>query len=545
MKNYLLFILSLITMTSIAQRGSVIARLKTQAAQSPKILLNSGNIVISKNSASWQALKRPAVSFTAFELKDKAGRPVPPDRPVEIKSKDGKVLKTISAREYIDQLNQLEKSLNEQGYSLRTDKNIIVSKTVNPDNYLSGKIPLAPKPVAPLKTEAQIQSFMTAQPREVKVLYRPNANTNTNSAVTTKTTVQGNSDMRVAPQNKNSASMRKVLSNMPELKRELYNNIQNTSSTVYAIDEPKVERWDFGSPSTFEAGVECSLYRQVKVNAYADRFDTTNSVFKFSAGGKVWATVFNNEFDVLNALAEIYAPCDPSREMVANIYVKAMGVTLFSLPQNRFKQQMIWNNRLARSFDNSYSITIPIWGPLDFKGKIGIKGEVGFEYGAKLDRTTVAVYGMPYGNIDGYAEAGLDLAGIAGIGVGGSLNFISGYLPARASLGISEKLERVGQSTMNYKRHFILTTGYYVGYDIAMLNGSIYVYGELCVPDWVPFVGGDCARYAHEVFSWKGFDNTGTFAEDSQSMIIASGDYSIPVNRLTDKQVKLSDFRNQ
>jgi hypothetical protein len=80
---------------------------------------------------------------------------VPPDRPVTLKNG-----KTITAQEYIEKLNELERKLTENGFTLRNKKTVIASRTVTKDEYLNKRVAAASTSVGPLKSEAQIKQFI-------------------------------------------------------------------------------------------------------------------------------------------------------------------------------------------------------------------------------------------------------------------------------------------------------------------------------------------------------------------------------------------------
>src|SRR5262249_23830096 len=70
--------------------------------------------------------KSAAVPHKPFELRDAKGKPIDPDQKVTLP--DGK---QVTAREYVDELNQIEKSLNAIGHSLRNRDTVPASLAVD------------------------------------------------------------------------------------------------------------------------------------------------------------------------------------------------------------------------------------------------------------------------------------------------------------------------------------------------------------------------------------------------------------------------------
>ena len=148
---------------------------------------------------------------------------------------------------------------------------------------------------------------------------------------------------------------------------------------------------------------------------------------------------------------------------------------------------------------------------INFSGKIGVRGSAGIEYSGTLYRTFASANVSPVAQISGYAEAGVNVIGIFGLGVGGQLTFVKGDLDLQAFVGIwSQNSEKI-----------VLAYTYAFEYDIELLKGKLYAYAEACSPIPLPFVD-DCVKYTHDIFTWSGYDKSGVIAADSKTFVIAN-----------------------
>ncbi len=195
--------------------------------------------------------------------------------------------------------------------------------------------------------------------------------------------------------------------------------------------------------------------------------------------------------------------------MSAKLNIKAAGITLYNFSRE-YRQSASFSDFYGKEFDKSFPIEVPIGYGFDFKGKIGAKGRIGFEYGGAIYRTFVSVQGKPVAEVEGYAEAGIEFLDVIGAGVGGKLTFLKGNLSLDAFAGVwAQDAEQI-----------VLAISYHFGYDLEMLSGSLYCYVEVCAPDWL---GGGCWRpIEHELYKWNGFKRTGTIAEGTHSYVLAN-----------------------
>lgn len=495
-KHLFTFVLYLFITTACVRAQDPYSRLKIASQKTAISKEQLKQVEIKRSNPDWEATKKNPIAFTPFELKDKNGNAVPPDRPVTLKNG-----KTITAQEYIEKLNELERKLTENGFTLRNKKTIIASRTVTKDEYLNKRVAAASTSVAPLKSEAQIKQFMSPSRQVSDITLKPyDTYSRVEKSKINSTNFSKSSNGELTGKKINTA------------KRNRHTNLAQWGNlkSLHTTDITNHKEWSFGDPGIFAAGIEGTLHRYAKIYPFnPQQPEKSMSEFKVSAKGKIWGSLFGNSLDLLSGNAEFNAPADTSKKMKASLQVKAAGITLFNFSRE-YRQSASFSDFYGKEFDKSFPIEIPIGYGFDFKGKIGAKGRAGFEYGGTIYRTFVSVQGKPVAEIEGYAEAGIEFLDILGGGVGGKLTFLKGNLSLDAFAGIwAQDAEQI-----------VLAISYHFGYDLEMLSGSLYCYLEACAPDWL---GGDCWRpIEHKLFEWNGYKKSGTITEGTESFVIAN-----------------------
>lgn len=491
------------------------ARLKLAAKTSVVNKSNKDTVRISINDPNWQATNRPRIEYVPFKLEDKDGNPISPNKRVSLKN--GKI---ITAQEFIDRLNTLEQKLNSKGFSLRDNGNRIVSKTITKNEYLEGRKSLAPKSIGSLKKGNVLKNYMKLEKR-VGVVSNIKLKRSSNPITLKPYSRYSISEKKKLDQYVFSKSKGTVVAKkksgprkFKEYKQGQYGNLKE----IYESNKKYEKKWKFGNESTFMASMEGSISRYAKIYPF-DRKNPEKSMseFRVSATGKVSGSLFDYSINILEASGEFYAPAEASKKMSAKIQVKALETTIFNFDEE-YTQSASFSENPSKKFDKSYPIEVPIIAGVDFKGLIGIKGEVGFEYGASIYRTFVEAHAKPIINIEGYVEAGLEFFEVIGGGIRGELTFIKGDLELQAFAGIWNQ----------NSKQIVIGINHYFGYNLEMLNGSLSAYAEICAP----VIG--CYRIGeHEFFDWNGFKSSGTITESSATIpLVNIAEYEAPVLKL-------------
>ena len=494
-----LLLLCLLFIFAMVNAQDPYSRLKLAADKSSTEKNQLTPVKIQRTDPNWKPINKAPIPFRPFELKDKNGAPVQPNRPFTLRNG-----RTITAKEFIEKLNEIEKKANAQGYTLRSSTPVVVSKTVTDRQTLSGNLKSLPVSIAPLKTEAEVKAFMSPYRKVGDLTLKPFDEYTKEEKQLLSTYSFSKSGARGVTTTKLNRAKRI----RPELPL-----IVGSPKSLYNTDITNTKTWERGASETFQVGIEGKLHRYAKIYPFnPEHPEKSQSEFKVSASGRIWGSLFSHSIDLLNGSVEFYAPADADKKMSAKINIKAAGITLYNFSRE-YEQSMSFSDTYGKNFDKSFPIEVPIGYGFEFKGKIGIKGSIGFEYGGSLYRSFASVQGKPIAEIDGYAEAGLEFLDIIGGGVGGKLTLLKGSLGLDAFAGIwSQDAEQI-----------VLAISYHFGYDLEMLSGSLYCYVDVCYPDWVPFKGGDCSRlFDHELFEWEGLKRSGTIAEGTESFVLAN-----------------------
>ncbi len=484
-------------------------RLKVAANKTTVLESKMKPVVITVNDPNWQGTSKEKIKFVPFKLEDNNGRAVPPNRSITLKN--GII---TTAQKAINKLNKAERKLNAQGYSLRNKTPKTISRTYTSNIYLDGRKATAPKSVGALKKGAVLKKYMSL---EKKVGIATSFDNIKGKTITLKpysmyTEREKKEVNKYIFSNTSGTIMAKKLIVPRRFKKFKTKRFANLSKIYEHKPKDNYANWSFGDPNSFQASIEGTLHRYAKIYPFDPKNPEKNkSEFNVSATGKAKGTLRNNSIDIINATCEFNAPSDVSKDMTAKIQIKFLGTTIINETKSHAQKTSISKNH-SKSFDNSFEFTVPIIAGIDFVGLIGAKGEVGFEYEGKIERTIASIKAKPIANIRAYGKAGVEFAQVFGFGVEGELSFIKGNLDLQAYAGIFNQ----------NSEEIVVGINHYLGYDINILSGSLDAYAEACIPDFVPFKGGDCKRYTHNIFEWDGFKASGTIDEDSLTYTLAN-----------------------
>ncbi|MCW5515427.1 hypothetical protein [Muriicola sp. Z0-33] len=486
------------------------ARLKKEAQRSPVQKNKMKAVKISSNNPNYRATSKGKIKFVPFKLEDKNGRAVSPGRSITLKNG-----RRTTAQQAIDKLNETEKLLNAQGFSLRNKTPKTISRTYTSNRYLNARKATAPRSVGTFRKGANLKKFMSLEKKVGVVTSFDNVK---GKVITLKpfSMYTESEKKEINKYNFSKSSSGRMMAKRTIVPRRFQKfrieRIGNLSPIHEYKPADKTAIWSFGHPDTFQASIEGRLHRYAKIYPYDPNNPEKNkSEFNVSASGKVKGTILNNSMDILSASGEFNAPSDVSKKMTTNIQLKILGTAIIN--DNRsFPQKHSISDSYSKSFDNSFEFEVPIIAGIDFVGLIGIKGELGYEYEGKIERTVAQVDAKPLVNLKAYGKAGLEFAEVLGGGVESELTFIKADMELQAYTGIwNQNSEEI-----------VVGINHYFGYDVNMLSGKLDAYAEVCVPDFVPIYGGDCKRITHNVFNWDGFKASGTIAEGSNTHTLAN-----------------------
>ncbi|MBS1496861.1 MAG: hypothetical protein JSU03_08260 [Bacteroidetes bacterium] len=490
-------------------------RLKQTAAQSPVITKQMASIVISESDSRLKVERKTPIPFKPFDMVDLKGRKIDPNETTVINGKK------ITAREFFDKLNEIERDQNGKGYSIRNEKTALQVNLVTPASSLDGRVPELSRSIGRVKSEAELKSLSPTSKMIGNFRLNPYGNYNDaerKKMAESKFSVDAQGNLNISPNNNSLESTLKTthfskkfgnthapIKDLKDLTATTGNS--TTSGALKVISDITVKDWSLGDASTFKAGVQATLLRSAKIYHYNPQSPgSSKSEFKIDAKAKLYGEIHNNSFDMLLGEVELFAPADSSKPMSVKEQIQLAGITVLNATQN-FTQSKTLAKSNARNFDYSYPYYVPICCGVGFTGKIGIKGSVGLNYHCSVFRTVVNLDASPVMEIKGYAEGGASVGGIATVGAGIDLTFLKGSIPLNSYVGLWA--QNADQIVIGYN--------YYMGYELNMLSGRFYVYADVCCP-WV-----GCHRLGSvNLFNWNGFNSSGTIVDGGKNEVIAN-----------------------
>ena len=168
------------------------------------------------------------------------------------------------------------------------------------------------------------------------------------------------------------------------------------------------------------------------------------------------------------------------RVLGSSIYSKSVGGSL-----NKNKN---WNKTFLNAC-TTITVGIPV------KVCASLAGEVGFNAAMGLTVTGAAAEFEPYGGVDAEASCSVDVLGLAGAGVSGSLTLIEASLPIEAALDLNVE---PGASELEWSLDADL--------EISTLSGTLSVFAYLGWKEW-----------DKEIASWSGTSTTVSLYHDDGS----------------------------
>jgi len=486
------------------------AKLKIAAKKTTVQKSKMKPVKITVNDPNWQGTSKPKIKFVPFKLEDKKGRTIPANRKLTLKNG-----KRTTAQKAIKKMNEIEKKLNAQGYSLRNKIPKTISRIHTSNIYLDGRRAKAPKSIGPLKKGADLKKFMSL---EKKVGIVSTFDNSRGKTITLKpySMYTKSEKKKVNKYNFSKSSGGTLMAKKLIVPRRFQNfkikRLGNLSAIYEHKPADKTGNWSFGNPKIFQASIEGTLHRYAKIYPFDPKHPEKNkSEFNVSATAKAKGTLINNSMDILNATCEFNAPADVSKKMMAKTQVKVLGTAIFN-KTTFHAQEASFSKIHVKSFDHYTDFTVPIIAGFDFVGLIGVKGDIGFEYKGEIQRSIASVKAKPIVDLKAYGKAGVEFAKVFGGGIESELSFIKSNLELQAFSGIFNQ----------NSEEIVVGINHYFGYDINILSGYLDAYAEVCAPEWVPFFGGDCKRITHNVLNWDGFKESGTIAKGTLTHTLAN-----------------------
>jgi hypothetical protein len=383
---------------------------------------------------------RAPIQFKAFAVEDPTNhRPISRDAILTLP--DGRKL---TAGQYYDELNRLESEFNKIGYTLK-----------EPGDRRT-ELQVTPVPVATFQDQAQ---KFSAGYIDTKML---------NSKTAAQVALLGNTP---SPALLTSAS-------------------KSLASNNFSWNSP-VWNYSVGNPSVFAASI----------NGKSSLTGTPTAV-TIHGEANASGSIFNQQFDLLNATADLNAPASGAGNV--KLGVKVVGISVYNLNQNVITS---WSktDTLQKTLDKSKTINFML-GPIPMNAKIGAAGSAGFTYTVAVAPVKASAQIAPFVHTKVYVQAGANVA-IGGAGAGANLTLVNLDGNLNGMLGISAK---------NNKLYYDWSSSY--SQNVNMLSGNAYVYVYVYTPCWCPSSGWVTKKqWDWNIFSWSGFSKSGTLFNNSGS----------------------------
>jgi hypothetical protein len=437
-----------------------------------------------------QLEKRAPLKFTPFGRDAKTGavKMVHPATGVAITPETVLNLpngKTITARQFYDELNRLEADFNQAGYTLRQPQEIkaaVDRQLPMPDRAQlmreQAELSAMHRQVAPFDVKPNSgftpENFATLSPENVAKFNQYYQQESLRDA-TRLGTLDNRKTPVIFPQARSATTPQAnpgAASSAP----------QSAASAV-----PKAETVDSQRSFNLRRGDNrFGAYLSGQVATHAEEVGHTPQkkgriVTTLRANADAGGYLFGHRINIVSTRATLTAPEEGTRD--GSLRVDVMGSTILDLNERR-NAAWIKTDSYAKSFDYA---TPPLGfriGPISFSITAGAKGEARFGYLVMVRPIDASAWINPSVRASVYAQGGVDIW-IAKVGVGVRLVLINDNL----LLGGQIKLD------FDSQRRPYFYQNYWADNDLEALSGHFYIYWEIF---WI--FRGDST-----LFSWGGF----------------------------------------
>jgi len=330
----------------------------------------------------------PITQFRAFRLEEfrdpKTNAPILADQTITLSNG-----KSITGKDYVDQLNTLEAQLNAYGYSMhdRRTQPLELQRSRFDVNRLS------------------LQKTQLAQLRQV-AWKAPLA-----------AAFAGQVQRHDFP-----ALREKFASRMLQASQQPPAKLPDD---FHPLDYPFHWEKDLGDAQYFKASISADMDLSIQ-----------KELAKASADAAATVSIFGHQEDLLKVSAGAQAPPKGSSEpMKVHFYVKALGEDLFTPIDEESKDPIKKEDDLKEDYPVDYEIPFTI-GPIPCSIKFGFTATIGVKYGLYLTPLYVDAKVTPYVHTNAWAKCGVDLI-IVSAGVRFDLVLVNEDLDFGGQLGLA------------------------------------------------------------------------------------------------------------
>ena len=440
---------------------------------------------------------RAPIAFQPFPMVDpKARREVSADSIITLP--DGR---RVQAGRYYAELNRIEQSLNQSGYSLRTmpDK-LVFQESVIERSALQPRIlqarEAATSPGATMSSAQLMRRFSGPETLDSgqRVLMADELTPQAVAAV--KGRSQPPTAVRPAP---------------PARPPVVSDRVIIPPGVLTVAPKPKVfhreQPWDWsvGSASSFQAYIRGKVVTDLKAYPLSDTSDAelfkSNTEASLNANAQAGGAILGKSADLVQANASFYAPANTSKPLNAKMGISVLGATVYNFNKD-FPAKWSTSDTLSYKLSVGVPFGVPL-GPVTVGGEIGARGSAGFEYGILLTRAGASGHVNPFVHTAVYGEGGASIyIGGAGIGVEMTL--------------INADLHVYGKGTIGWFIKWMIFDELYCDYSLDMLSGRVYAYVYAYYPcDFIGPIPTDICKkqWEHNFWNWPGFKASGVLVD--------------------------------
>jgi hypothetical protein len=310
--------------------------------------------------------KAAPIQFKAFEILDPTNRkPISRDTMLP-ELPNGK---RLTAGQYYDELNKLERQFNGLGQTLKP------ANEVKPAPLSKFELQTTPVPLPTLQRQAQA----------LRAAHLPN--TQFRALDLTQVEQTHKQFMMINP--------------------ALLNVIATpTSQTVHWV-----KNWNYslGDPSVISGYINGKI-----------ALDGTNNATSVNAEVDAGGSLFSQSFDLLRVTGNLNAP--KTGTMNVTLGASVLGNSVYNVNQN-VTTSWSKSDSISKTLDKSVTINFSL-GPIPMSAKIGAQGTAGISYGVAVASVKASVYVGPFVHTKAYAQVGVDIV-VAGAGAGANLTLLN------------------------------------------------------------------------------------------------------------------------
>jgi hypothetical protein len=333
--------------------------------------------------------KTTPLQFKAFDILDPTNRkPISRDTMLP-ELPNGK---RLTAGQYYDELNKLERQLNGLGHTLKP------ANEVKPAPLSKFELQTTPVPLATLQKQSQAL----------------------------RATHLANTQFRALNLAEAEQTHKQLMVINPALLKAI---ATPTTQTVHWV---KNWNYNLGNPSVISGYIN----GKIELNGTNNATSVNGEV---DAGG----SLFSESFELLRVTGNLNAP--RTGTMNVTLGASVLGNSVYNLNQN-VTTSWSKSDSISKTLDKSVTIHFSL-GPIPMTAKIGAQGTAGISYSVAVAPVKASAYVGPFVHTKAYAQVGVDIV-VAGAGAGANLTLLN--TDGNLNGAVSIESDSIGRAYFKY-----------------------------------------------------------------------------------------------